>query len=320
MRKRNVFLLSAVSLLLISCGKDAAERDGAVPAGGDVVVTTKATLSSDGSIWSSRIYAFAKDGSLIGSKGADTDTLDMFLTYDTDSILAFANFIDLPENIPSRDSLLKLKAYLAYNDTCTFLMHGALKVDVTASRFEVRAKMSRYAARITWTVTNRIDTSKFPSEAFRVKDVYLLNVAGENNLGLTGEPSDNGIWYNKLDFQSSVVDILTCSGPLYQVVEKDSTFKSSRPLYAFPNSYPDKSDTVWSARATRLVVRASLGTYEYYYPVPVTPIAANGSYNVNVVVTGPGNDSPMDIGKPTYCQITIIDDMWTDGESIHSEI
>jgi hypothetical protein len=90
-------------------------------------------------------------------------------------------------------------------------------------------------------------------------------------------------------------------------------------FYSFPNSNTAGS-TGWvnpfTARASRLVVTATIDGVKYYYPVTLSKkLERNKAYTVEITITGLGStdpDKPIEKGGLTAA-ITVLD--WVDGGS-----
>ena len=75
----------------------------------------------------------------------------------------------------------------------------------------------------------------------------------------------------------------------------EESFDAGVSLYAYPNACADDHGReAWSARCTRLVVRARLGDRLTYYPVTLDPVLPNRHYLVDLTVAGYGVEHPED--------------------------
>ena len=107
---------------------------------------------------------------------------------------------------------------------------------------------------------------------------------------------------------------------------KWSTYSVPHAFYTYPNNCAPSEDASWCARATLLVLEASIqypnGPVKYYYPVQLgnAPLLSNRQYRVNLTIHRPGS---LDPNKPVTFDdvtpvITVTD--WESGDSYNQEI
>ena len=138
---------------------------------------------------------------------------------------------------------------------------------------------------------------------FRIEDVYLINVPGRRNFGETLAPASIAAddWYGKLgnetraEYSSNLIyDPKTGDGT---IVNYSTTNSARHAFYAFPNNCTASEDLSWSARATLLVLEASIRNgsvwTKYYYPVTIAGgLEANKQYTIDLTVKRPGSNDP----------------------------
>ena len=210
-------------------------------------------------------------------------------------------------NVQTLDELKAIKTQLADNAD-GFIMVGNSNVGTTPIPIEVK----RLASRVVLKKVTAAFTS--PAEAALdcvLKRVYLINVAGDFNLGATDDPT---VWYSKMAYESptGLDDLLnTTLSPSHDL--KSSAYEVPSYHYCYQNhKQPDTQATTWSPRFTRIVAEVELGGTTYYYPVNIQYIDCGKSYEIeNLTITRKGStnpDQPITIQSGTF-EITVKD--WT---------
>lgn len=172
------------------------------------------------------------------------------------------------------------------------------------------------------------------ANTFRIEAAYLMNVPGRYNFGETLEaaslPSD--YWYGKLGAETNAArkaltydEIGTATSPVY--VNMGTPYGTPHTFYTYPNRCAASEDSAWSARATVLVVEASIlydtSWQKFYYPVVLNPaggLVSNKNYHVSLTIHRPGS---LDPNKPVKIEeltpvITVTD--FEDGGTMNPEI
>ena len=295
---------------------------------GGVASRTKvqgATDQSESRVGHCILYLFDRSGSMIDCFLSDDGRFDFLVTDRTYDFVAIANKRDLPMSGITKSELMAFKTTLPENADGSFVMAGCLDDHIIRSDEKITVEVSRIVAKVTLSVTTR-----FPSGSrygpLRIEDIYLTNVAGENNLSVNDTlPDASALWYNRMDLETSPSadypsDLLFAhvGGELSAV----DSLKTCYSFYPYPNSSEDNRDTdKWGSRRTRLVVRASLAGKTTYYPVTFDRVRRNTHYHVEMVISGFGVDhpenNPDDHGS---MNLTVSADPWTAGTTYEVEI
>ena len=133
-------------------------------------------------------------------------------------------------------------------------------------------------------ITNKLAPEALSSKELRLTDVYLTNVAGERDLGLIGVPSR---WYNRLGLHSDAEYLLHDAIPFaLQAVAFDASYTMEHRFYMLPNPVGEDSRVKesWGPRRTRMLVRATIGAEEYFYPITMPVGTMNTSYEIDELV------------------------------------
>lgn len=137
---------------------------------------------------------------------------------------------------------------------------------------------------------------------FRLDNCYLINVPGRINFGETSEPSSLPAeqWYARqaAETTSPKADLIfdSLSGKILDYGATPYTVPHT--FYTYPNNCAVSEDAAWCARATLLVLEASIkyasGWVKYYYPVQLSerPLLSNTQYRVNLTIHRPGSLDP----------------------------
>jgi hypothetical protein len=209
-------------------------------------------------------------------------------------------------------------------------MAGSTSCTVSASAATANISVSRLVARVALQkVTNQLPDGY---GALTIDNVVLTNVAGNQNIAGDATPAT---WYNKMGRKdgatesSQIIDGETnkasCEALTFKSVKQEVAHGSNLNIttpylfYSFPNSNTAGS-TGWvnpfTARASRLVVTATIDGVKYYYPVTLSKkLERNKAYTVEITITGLGStdpDKPIEKGGLTAA-ITVLD--WVDGGS-----
>lgn len=196
-----------------------------------------------------------------------------------------------------------------YNDPSTdFVMAGSNTCTVTASNTaDCTVEISRLVARVTLkNLTNNLPAAY---GAISVNYVMLENVV--NQCRIDGQTTGLS-WYNPMGrpTESPLVAAHIVNPPTYQAdspqltfqtlgsnssLAKGSSFTTPLRFYAYPNSTTTDQtgfSTTFSARYTRLVIKATIDGGTYYYPISIPALARNKCYDVSVTLVGLGSSDP----------------------------
>ena len=281
-----------------------------------------------------QIFVFDESGKINIYKDAGTTQSNISISTTTGkkTIWAVVNGPDLSE-VASLAELEDTAIDLAANSTTAatgFVMAGSTSCTVSATAATANISVSRLVARVALQkVTNQLPDGY---GALTIDNVVLTNVAGNQNIAGDATPAT---WYNKMGRKdgatesSQIIDGETnkasCEALTFKSVKQEvahgSNLNISTPylFYSFPNSNTAGS-TGWvnpfTARASRLVVTATIDGVKYYYPVTLSKkLERNKAYTVEITITGLGStdpDKPIEKGGLTAA-ITVLD--WVDGGS-----
>ena len=281
-----------------------------------------------------QIFVFDESGKINIYKDAGTtqSNIPISTTTGKKTIWAVVNGPDLSE-VASLAELEDTAIDLAANSTTAatgFVMAGSTSCTVSASAATANISVSRLVARVALQkVTNQLPDGY---GALTIDNVVLTNDAGNQNIAGDATPAT---WYNKMGRKdgatesSQIIDGDTnkasCEALTFKSVKQEvahgSNLNISTPylFYSFPNSNTAGS-TGWvnpfTARASRLVVTATIDGVKYYYPVTLSKkLERNKAYTVEITITGLGStdpDKPIEKGGLTAA-ITVLD--WVDGGS-----
>ena len=281
-----------------------------------------------------QIFVFDESGKINIYKDAGTtqSNIPISTTTGKKTIWAVVNGPDLSE-VASLAELEDTAIDLAANSTTAatgFVMAGSTSCTVSASAATANISVSRLVARVALQkVTNQLPDGY---GALTIDNVVLTNVAGNQNIAGDATPAT---WYNKMGRKdgatesSQIIDGDTnkasCEALTFKSVKQEVAHGSNLNIttpylfYSFPNSNTAGS-TGWvnpfTARASRLVVTATIDGVKYYYPVTLSKkLERNKAYTVEITITGLGStdpDKPIEKGGLTAA-ITVLD--WVDGGS-----
>lgn len=285
-----------------------------------------------------QVLVFDEKGALNAYVDADAQTSGISINsiYGEKTIWAVVNGPDV-STITTLSDLKKVTVNLGTNNSLTetkgFVMTGSTTCSLNAGTATASIAVKRLVSRIALVKVNNSLPASYGS--LNVLNVTLINVVGNQNLECSATPS---IWYNKMGRTDENNTLSIIDGSAYKATLPDFTFKKvdqtvangsslapSTPylFYTFPN--PTTTDkTGWSssfsARKTRLVVTASVGSTKYYYPITLDTPARNTAYSVELTITGLGGsdpDKPVEKGAIT-AMVTI--DPWQQGEVYNATI
>lgn len=319
-------LISVTAMVPPSCTVE--KQEAAVPGGVPVEIEfrldagslTKVTGGDDSSVsgdaGSIKVLVFDKAGRLLGYGENEESSSGITMRLATGEARCYAvvnSKADL-SSVASESELLSRVSSLRDNGASSLEMIGSRDMTITASS-SVEIPVRRFASKIE---IDRI-SADFKSPAheameFIIKDIYLVNVAGDCTYAMDGTPS---VWYNQLKRTTGEADELIADIGINATVTRSSPYATGHLFYCYPNpTEEDSHGSAWSPRYTRLVVDATLGGTLYHYPVNIPKPLPNTLYQItNLTVTGPGStdpDIPVEKGTITF-SITITD--WATGFS-----
>lgn len=322
MRTKELMIAALAALSMISCNKNEIQMQKPQQMGTihlsvvDEDVQTKAvtayTTSQDfeKAVKNVQVFVFGDNGdiNIYRNIGSNTTT-SISTTAGTKTVWAVVNGPDLASVKTMAD--LKAKAIDLSDNSKTngFVIAGSASCTVASSQVSCSVTVSRFVSRVALKkVTNSLPSSL---GALQIKNVYLSNVVGNQNLEGTAAAS---VWYNKEgradESTRNAAHII--DGATYKASCPELTFngtavsidngQSHSPavpylFYGFPNSSTTKPDgfkATFAAQRTVLVVTASIDGKTQYYPVFLdnATLERNKTYTVELTITGPGSSDP----------------------------
>ena len=99
------------------------------------------------------------------------------------------------KDIATKTDLLAAKSALSDNDESNFVMIGKTNADLP-SELPVNVEVDRIVSKVVLKTVNRAFTSAaLAALNFSIDEIFITNVAGDVNYGLTDNPLE---WYNNL--------------------------------------------------------------------------------------------------------------------------
>jgi len=290
--------------------------------GGDVMnAQTKATTAAvESAIKNFQILVFNSNGMIDGyGKSSDGSKLSVKLTRGSGKqCYAVVNCSEDLSSVGTTSDLLSYQTSLSDNSHSGLLMIGNVEKDFSTST-SCAIPVTRFCAKV---ILDKVSVN-FTSPAhqalpFTIKGIYLVNVNGvmDFEMGSTGD------WKNPLKYVSGDCNTLISEYSLDRAVTPSSPMNTPRYFYCYanPTTEDTQGGTSFSARYTRLVVEATLGTQTYYYPINIVgtnnTLQSNYSYEItNLSITGLGSDSPDVVPKKGSVSFTVTVTDWKSGFS-----
>ena len=257
---------------------------------GDLVQTKSTTITAANEITVNNLQVFVFRGDALDAYATvnNDDELTVSCTAGEREVYALVNCPDLSA-VSTKTALLATSSLLSGNSGTSFQMIGHQdEVDLPEDS-PVTINVHRIASRVVIKkITRAFTVSALAAKSFTIDQIFLTNVAGDINYGETASPT---IWYNKQAYNSEQA-AFTYDAPAASLAN-NASYNTVHNFYAYPNPSSDSDAAVWSARHTRLVVKATLGTDVYYYPITLPILEANKSYEIEeLILTRPGSGSP----------------------------
>ena len=279
---------------------------------------TKLTSNGDeGHISNYQVYIFDDGGVLESYVNQASSDIVLDCTAGTKTVAVLANAPAI-RDVTSLSVLTAKTSSLADNGSGALIMAGQQAVTVSADK-EVTVSVSRLVAKIRLSELQvSFEAPQYQNMAFKVSAVYLINVPAVTKYFSAHTPT---IWYNKQKYVSADANALIYDDMKSVAVTSSSPYKTTNTFYCYPNpAEQDTFSTTWSARHTRLVVEAYLGSTLYYYPVTLPELEKNKVYDVKLTVTRPGTSTPDDEVDKYSADFTISVKAWETGASVSEEI
>lgn len=295
--KRLYFLIGLISCLAVSSCVDGLKpsRSEAVRIRVGVSAGTKATGVSDGdenAVSSLQILTFAEGGELDGYASEAGVTEILVSTFSgVHDIYAVVNSSNDFSGVASKTEFLSYFQDLASQSPDCLVMVGKKEMYNISGSGSLTIPVHHFVCRVVLgKVTNKLIPEALSSKEFRVLEMYLTNVPSGHTFGMEDEPSS---WFNMMGYHSGAADALLFDAvpAASQVVALNSSYETEHRFYYIPNLQEEDvfSDT-WSPRHTRLVVKASIGSDVFYYPVTLPVSPSNASFEIdNLVIARQGS-------------------------------
>jgi len=319
MKKISIILAAMAAVAgLSSCKKDfGAEQTRIATQNGEKCeltigisgTATKATnVSSADETKVSTLQVLVFNGDNLDAYGSVSNATSITLscTSGSRSVYALVNASDM-SSIASKKDLLAQVSELSNNSVGSFEMIGSKDVTLPQTA-TVNIPVNRIASRVVVKkITRNFTAQALQSLDFKVNRIFLMNVAGDINYGLTESPST---WYHKLGFNSPNSEL--AYDELSKTLANGASYSTTHYLYGYPNSFSDSSDKTWSERRTRLVVECTLGSDTVYYPIVLPEMESNKSYEIDeITITRRGSDDPLTLVEYSDCTFSISVADWT---------
>lgn len=309
MRKIIIFL-TAVAFLACSCSR----REDYVPQTPDsdlktasltVRVSTGGTKASsdDPSVTESedrihdiQVLVFSENGKLDAyACEKQSRVLSLACSSGQKSIYAVVNAGRDLSDVSSLSALEAQESLLTDNNRESFVMVGSSKVtlpDTEIIDIDIKKIASRVVVR---KITNGMQGA-LASVPVRLDAVYLINVAGRQKsiIRASESLSADDVWLNKSAYRKEGGEMTFRTLGEKTTVSGD-TFSQSSYLYAYPNPTKEERSVRdgWQPRYTRLVIETTIAGARYYYPIPISQMQGNKSYEFeNIVLSKLGSPVP----------------------------
>ena len=305
--KKIAFLAAvAATLCTVACNKNMDAQINEVPdpaqqqerydlkvkvRSGDLVQTKSTTITAANEIQVNTLQVFVFRGDALDAYASlsNVDELTVSCTAGERQVYALVNCPNLSA-VSTKTALLATSSLLTANSSSNFQMIGHQDGVDLPDDSPVTIDVHRLAARVVIKKISRAFTvSSLAAKSFSIDQIFLINVAGDVNYGETASPT---VWLNQRAYNTEQA-IFTYDAPAASLAN-NASYSTVHDFYAYPNPTVDDSDSdTWSARHTRLVVKATLGTDVYYYPITLPALESNKSYEIEeLILTRPGSDSP----------------------------
>ena len=326
--KRFLFVLGALLAAAAGCDKepcascteDASLRHVSLSLAGCRPVTRSSgvTVEEESRVEQGVLYVFTRTGLLVGSYPSSDGRFDFYLTDETYDFVAVVNKDVLPAAPPTREALLATVTTLSENAVGHFVMAGRLDSHIIDADEKITVEVSRLVAKITCRVRTAF-TGSLAGKEFVVEDLYLTNVAGENDLALSlAAPESSATWYNRMDLSEDASGRHPSTflhEHLDRAMAACDSLGDGLCFYAYPNASADSHDRKqWGSRCTRFVVRSTLDGRRCYYPVTLPQVLPNRHYHIDLTISNYGLEHPEDPESayaPVAAVISVED--WSDG-------
>ena len=276
-------------------------------AGSPATRATDVTAADEEAVANLQIFVFDDKGVVEDYLDAGASKTGEIITKEGEkTVVAIVNAPNL-KNITSRSGLYTATSLLSDNSPGHMVMTGevtALLQDGGNLTIQVTRIISKVMLKkITLDFTSTVNASK----EFRIRSIYLINVAGDSTYSATSEPT---IWYSKLQDgydDTGCGSFHLLSDSVNTTIANKSSYTKDHSFYCYPNLVSTESfDSVWCPRHTMLVVDANLGSERVYYPIELPVIGRNKCLTIEeLTITKKGSDQPYKPVEDGSCNITV---------------
>ncbi len=275
--------------------------------GAPLTKATGVTSEQENNVANLQIFVFDESGSreyYVNAGGSMT--CDIVTKEGKKTVMAVVNAPDL-ESIGSRNSLLTTTSLLSDNSLGSMVMTGEVEA-VLQDGGSIAIPVTRIISKVMIKkVTSAFTSSNNASKEFRIKSIYLLNVAGDHTYAATSEPP---LWSNTSmagPTDPACQSFQPLSDPVNATIPYRSSYTKEHSFYCYPNLISGESfESTWSPRHTMLVIDASLGGEQTYYPIELPVIGRNKCIIIEeLVITKKGSDYPYVPVRDGSCTVTV---------------
>lgn len=268
---------------------------------------TGVTASMEDNIQNLQIFVFDETGNKEYYLDAGSSKTGEIVTKEgKKTVTAIVNAPSMGD-ISTRTALMTKSSLLSDNSLGAMVMTGEVEAVLTDGG-HISIPVTRIISKVMIKkITSGFTSSSNASKSFKIKSIYLINVAGDNTYAASSEPT---VWYNKL--ANGQNDPGCRSFPLLaDPVEEDLAYKASytkdHSFYCYPNLIGTESfASTWSPRHTMLVVDALLGGSQTYYPIELPVIGRNKCIIIEeLVITKKGSDYPYIPVRDGSCDVSV---------------
>lgn len=210
--------------------------------------------------------------------------------------IALANSAANLSGYATKSSLVNLQSTLGANRSASLNgleMSGTLNDITFTADYTETISLVRYAAKVE--IDNIVNAIP-GNPKLTVKGIYLINVNTSSRYDFYMSAYS---WAQKRAYTASETQITPYTADISTFeINGGASYSTPHYFYCYQNgTATDSSSPTWCARFTRLVVEASYGGNDYYYPVNIRgedgKLHCNTAYTITrLTITGPGSDSP----------------------------
>lgn len=260
---------------------------------------TKATgTPKDAQVNDVQVFIFDKNGVYETSNAGNGSSITLTCTTGEKKIVAIIN-APAQNAVRNIDDIRARESDLKDCRLDNVVMAGEVTKVLTAST-TVTIPVERLAARVSIAqIKPDFELTQHRNLSFKVKAVYLVNVAGKRAYLSANAPST---WYNKGRYIAETSPSFLYDDVSSDAIAEGGAYKVEHFFYCYPNT---------TATQTRLVVEAEVGGYIYYYSVTLDSVAPNTAYCYNLTITRLGSDSPDIPVSDSQVKVSVTVKDWT---------